>query len=311
MNIITSTNIIAIITSTISSLPSAQTVNGMQRRPLAAAAAIASPSTSDESRRRATVYGLEPALCQHEQPSVQCLLRLNRDLVNIFDDPAPGVFVEPEENNITNVHAVIVGPDNTPYEGGFFHFVLKCLPDYPARPPLVRFMTTDAGRVRFSPNLYSSGLVSLSILGTFPGPSWTPDMTLETVLVSIQSLLIEQPLANEPGLGREFGTWLEKTTGYNASLRFQTLRVAICDVLEDCLLGNSSYPKVLQQAVMKHFVEQYSKYKTAASSQLGLNPSPLTGVLKGSQQYEALLERLQDLYGRILQRSSSLTLRKM
>ncbi|KAL1424935.1 hypothetical protein MTO96_019795 [Rhipicephalus appendiculatus] len=172
-------------------------------------------------------------------------------------------------------------------------------------------MTTDAGRVRFNPNLYSSGLVSLSILGTFPGPSWNPEMTLETVLVSIQSLLIEQPLANEPGLGREFGTWLEKTTGYNANLRFQTLRVAICDVLEACLLGNSSYPHALQQAVMKHFVEQYAKYESAACSQLSLDPSSLTSVSKGSQRYEALLERLQDLYGRVLQRTASLTQRKM
>ncbi|XP_037514919.1 ubiquitin-conjugating enzyme E2 Z-like [Rhipicephalus sanguineus] len=125
--------------------------------------------TSDESRRRATVYGLEPALCQHEQPSVQCLLRLNRDLVNIFDDPAWGVrrarreqhHQRPRRHRGSRQHAV---------RRRLLPFVLKCLPDYPARPPLVRFMTTDAGRVRFSPNLYSSGLVSLSILARFLDP---------------------------------------------------------------------------------------------------------------------------------------------
>ncbi|KAL3224015.1 hypothetical protein MRX96_026955 [Rhipicephalus microplus] len=291
---------------------SAPTANRMQRRPLAVVAEIASPSTSDEPRQRAAMHSLEFALSQRVQPSMQCLLhrRLNRDLMNIFDNPAPGVFVEPEASDITNVHAVIVGPDRTPYQGGFFHFVLKCLIDYPARPPLVRFMTTDAGRVRFNPNLYSSGLVSLSILGTFPGPSWTPEMTLKTVLVSIQSLLTKQSLADEPALGREVGTWLEETTGYNAKLRFQTLRVAICDVLEACLLGNSSYPPVLQQAVLKHFVDHYAKYEIVACSQLSLDPSSLTGNMKASQGYETLLQRLRDLYSRILQKSASVTLKK-
>ncbi|KAH7983786.1 hypothetical protein HPB52_014320 [Rhipicephalus sanguineus] len=69
------------------------------------------------------VYSLKPVLCQPEQPSVQCLLRLNHDLVNIFDDPTPGAFIEPEDNNVTIVHAVIVGADKS-CEGGF-HFMLK------------------------------------------------------------------------------------------------------------------------------------------------------------------------------------------
>ncbi|KAL3214671.1 hypothetical protein MRX96_034768 [Rhipicephalus microplus] len=172
----------------------------------------------DEHRRSAAAYRLDTALSQRKKPSEQCLLRLKQDLKNIFDNPLPGVFVEPEEGNINYIHAIIVGPDNTPYQGGYFHFVLKC-------PPLLPSL---------SPH---------SVLGTFHGPSWNPEMTIQTVLVSIQSLFIEHPLANEPALGREFGTWLETTTGYNAKLRFQTLRVAICDALEACLLGNSSYPQ--------------------------------------------------------------------
>ncbi|KAH9375391.1 hypothetical protein HPB48_017181 [Haemaphysalis longicornis] len=63
------------------------------------------------------------------------------------------------------IHALIVGPRSTPYEGGLFHFLLKCPPDYPIRPPRVRLMTTDGGAVRFGPNLYADGKVCLSILG--------------------------------------------------------------------------------------------------------------------------------------------------
>jgi hypothetical protein len=48
------------------------------------------------------------------------------------------------------------------------------------------------------PNLYVQGKVCLSILGTYPGPSWSANMTLETILLNLQSLLDENPLANEP-----------------------------------------------------------------------------------------------------------------
>ncbi|KAL3214675.1 hypothetical protein MRX96_034772 [Rhipicephalus microplus] len=68
----------------------------------------------DEARRSAATCNFETALAQPKQPSGQCLLRLNHDLKNIIDNPVPGIFVEPEKGNVTYVHAVIVGPDNTP-----------------------------------------------------------------------------------------------------------------------------------------------------------------------------------------------------
>ncbi|KAH8038558.1 hypothetical protein HPB51_001822 [Rhipicephalus microplus] len=161
----------------------------IQRRPLRATAAPY--SAMDEPRRSAATCNLETALTQPKQPSGQCLLRLNHDPKNIIDNPVPEIFVEPEKGNVTYVHAVIVGPDNTPCQGGLILFELKFPLDNPACPPQVRFMATDGGRVRFNRKMYSSGLVSLSIPGTFDGPSWNPETTLKSLVVSIQSLLIE------------------------------------------------------------------------------------------------------------------------
>ncbi|KAL3197318.1 hypothetical protein MRX96_044967 [Rhipicephalus microplus] len=125
----------------------------MQRRPLTA---TATPySAIDEPRLSAATCNLETALAQPKQPSGQCLLRLKLDPKNIIDHPVPGIFVEPEKGNVTYVHAVIVGPDNTPCQGGLFHFVLKFPLDNPACPPQVRFMATDGGRVRFNRKLYN------------------------------------------------------------------------------------------------------------------------------------------------------------
>ncbi|KAL3206411.1 hypothetical protein MRX96_040099 [Rhipicephalus microplus] len=102
----------------------------MQRRPLTATAAPY--SAMDEPRRSAVTCNLETALTQPKQPSGQCLLRLKLDLKNIIDHPVPGIFVEPEKGNVTYVHTVIVGADNTPCQGGLFHLVLKFPPPQPS-----------------------------------------------------------------------------------------------------------------------------------------------------------------------------------
>ena len=63
------------------------------------------------------------------------------------------------------IHVLITGPFETPYEGGLFYFIVRFGPTYPLTPPRVKLMTTDDGQVRFNPNLYSNGKVCLSILG--------------------------------------------------------------------------------------------------------------------------------------------------
>ena len=39
------------------------------------------------------------------------------DIFSVFKDPPPGMFIAPDPDNITKIHALIVGPFDTPYEG--------------------------------------------------------------------------------------------------------------------------------------------------------------------------------------------------
>jgi ubiquitin-conjugating enzyme E2 Z len=57
--------------------------------------------------------------------------RIRRDLQRVLVDPLPGVFILPNEEDISTIHVLISGPFETPYEGGFFHFVVRCPPNYP------------------------------------------------------------------------------------------------------------------------------------------------------------------------------------
>lgn len=236
----------------------------------------------------------DPLIFAHEQPSEQCTVRVKRDLAEFNANPPPGIFVAAEENNISKVHAIIVGPVGTPYEGGFFQFFLKFPTDYPMSPPRVRHITTDAGRVLFNQHFYRSGEVCLSILGTTTGPTWSPVQTLSTLLVSVQSMMNEKPYFE--------GFRTEETPGasdqYNELIRHETMRVTVCDQVEACLKETIECPSSLSSQILKLFLESYDKYEDAVSTKLHLTDrqmkDPYTRVVS-KYQYETLLTRLKSL----------------
>ena len=123
--------------------------------------------------------------------------RLMSELRDISHQPIPTVFAHPEEDNIQRWHALILGPPGTPYCLGMFHFSMFFPTDYPNSPPKVAITTTSGSQVRFNPNLYAAGKVCLSILGTWraehSGEQWSAVQSVQSVLLSIQSLLHDAP----------------------------------------------------------------------------------------------------------------------
>jgi ubiquitin-conjugating enzyme E2 Z len=88
-----------------------------------------------------------------------------RDLKEYQKRPPPGIVIVPRSEQLSLMDVLIIGPKDTPYEGGLFHFVLRFPPNYPLAPPRARLMTTSGNSVRFNPNFYKSGKVCLSLLG--------------------------------------------------------------------------------------------------------------------------------------------------
>ncbi|KAK8757088.1 hypothetical protein V5799_000209 [Amblyomma americanum] len=117
-------------------------------------------------------YSWDPLEYDHN-PSPQTMLRVKKVIAGFRACP-PVEIISPEESKVTRIHVLIVDSTRTPYEGGFFQFLLHCPPDYPLSPPRMRFMTMDAGRVRFNVNLYNSGKLCVSTIKTAPGPAWSP-----------------------------------------------------------------------------------------------------------------------------------------
>ena len=150
-----------------------------------------------------------------------------------------------------NVKTLVIGPPDTPYEYGFFEFAIRFGAEYPVKAPKVDAKTTNRGRCRFNPNIYATGKVCLSILGTWqgekPGEEWSPAQGLESILISIQSLMSNNPYENEPGYeNAKTKEDQQSNEAYCAKIRHETLRIAVIQILEDTL-GISTQPTVPAQ----------------------------------------------------------------
>ncbi|KAI2620398.1 ubiquitin-conjugating enzyme/RWD-like protein [Hypoxylon sp. NC1633] len=109
--------------------------------------------------------------------------RLQTELMQLMTSPAPGVSAFPSaDGNLTSWTATIAGPDDTPYAGLTFKLSLSFPTNYPYAPPEVLFKTPI-----YHPNVDFSGRICLDILKD----KWTAAYNIQTVLLSLQSLLGE------------------------------------------------------------------------------------------------------------------------
>ena len=107
------------------------------------------------------------------------------------------IYLVAENDQLSDLRALLIGPDDTPFEGAFFYFSIN--PEsYPHCPPKVTFLTPYSDKCRMHPNLYAEGKVCLSILGTWGKFEWSPLLTFEKILLTIQGLLDNHPLSHEP-----------------------------------------------------------------------------------------------------------------
>jgi ubiquitin-protein ligase len=157
-------------------------------------------------------------------------VRVMNDYIDFNKNKPDNIYLSINKNNIFQQYAMIIGPKNTPYYGGYYFFDIVYPNDYPYNPPKLTLITTNPD-VRFNPNLYQDGKVCLSILGTWSGPSWKPIMNIRLVLQSIISLLGEYPVQNEPGF-EDIKSDDIISIEYNLYIVYYNYKVAIIDVLK-------------------------------------------------------------------------------
>lgn len=115
--------------------------------------------------------------------------RLMKEFENIKKDDTLSISAKPvSDTNLFEWIATIIGPKDTPYEGGIFNLEIKFPNEYPFRPPKIKFVTKI-----YHPNINMKGEICLDILRD----RWSSALTIRTVLLSISSLL-DSPNPDDP-----------------------------------------------------------------------------------------------------------------
>mgnify|MGYP001179037491 CR=1 FL=1 len=186
-------------------------------------------------------------------------LRIVQDFVDFNKNKPEGIYLYVNKEDIFLNYAMIVGPKHTPYFGGYYLFEIKFPKNYPFKSPSVNFLTID-GKVRFNPNLYENGKVCLSILGTWSGPGWKSVMNIRSVLLSIQSLLHEFPIVNEPGY-EECKPDSDRSINYNNYITYFNYKLAIINIIESIDSKKSGRNKHADKFKKEIFEELHKNFK--------------------------------------------------
>jgi ubiquitin-protein ligase len=154
--------------------------------------------------------------------------RLLKDVRQILKNPLTdnGIYYVHDEEDMLKGNAMIVGPEGTPYFGGYYFFEFNFPYDYPFSPPKVKFMTNN-GFTRFNPNLYKCGKVCVSILNTWNGDKWSSCQTINSILLTLCSLLNDTPFLNEPGQTLKSRDCIS----YHSSITFMNISYSVCDLI--------------------------------------------------------------------------------
>ncbi|KAK2955870.1 putative Ubiquitin-conjugating enzyme E2-17 kDa [Blattamonas nauphoetae] len=132
------------------------------------------------------------------------------DYKQIKESPPEGISAAPiSDENLFEWDAVLVGPSESIWEGGMFPMKLSFSEQYPDKPPSVKFLCEV-----FHPNVFPNGQICLDIIQKM----WTPIYTISSILVSIQSLLLD-PNIESPANPTAAHLYAHDKQGYNKRVR--------------------------------------------------------------------------------------------
>lgn len=137
-------------------------------------------------------------------------LRLMADLKAVNSHPPAGCSASPiSDDSLFVWRATILGPPDSPWEGGIFQLRLTFSERYPEKPPRVRF-TSEC----FHPNVYPDGTLCLDIIQD----QWSPAHDVSSILTSIQSLLTD-PNCSSPANPEAAQLYSVQRKEYNRRVR--------------------------------------------------------------------------------------------
>jgi ubiquitin-protein ligase len=218
-----------------------------------------------------------------------------------------GIYVDINDENISTIHAMLIGPEKTPYEKGFYFFKIDYSNDYPMTPPNVKYLTQgvlnnpvskSAFNVRFNPNLYTCGKVCLSMINTWQGDGWVPTNTVTNVLIAIQALVLnEEPLRNEPGYEKADKKVIND---YNNLIEYANIKISVLNMLKTQPLNCDVFKPIMIDYFMKN-IDFYRNFVLIKNDLLKNVIVEAPYSMKVTPRYDLLINEITEIEEGIIQ----------
>ena len=223
--------------------------------------------------------------------------RIAKDVKEIMNDPLHdnGIYYKHDDDDVLKGYAMIYGPENTPYEYGYYFFEFNFPKDYPFTPPTLIF-GTNADRIRMNPNLYRCGKVCISILNTWKGEQWSSCQSIKSILLSLLTIFNNKPLLNEPGIA-ESNVDFKK---YNEIIEYKNIDIAIYKVLNTEVFNNYSNhfdKNILIEMFKKNYKIIIKKVRDNKQSVKNISTEIYNMCVK--IDYNTLYKHLKELYNNL------------
>ncbi|XP_029650930.1 ubiquitin-conjugating enzyme E2 J2 [Octopus sinensis] len=170
-----------------------------------------------------------------KRASTTATARLKQDYMRIIKDPVPYVEAVPLPSNILEWHYTVVGPENSPYEGGMYHGKLIFPREYPFKPPSI-YMLTPSGRFKCNTRLCLS-------ISDFHPDTWNPAWSVSTILTGLLSFMLEK----SPTLGSLETSDYTKRQFASLSKQFNLQNKTYCELFPDIVENIRREQKLQQQ----------------------------------------------------------------
>jgi len=144
-------------------------------------------------------------------------IRIQNELKMFQSDPPANCSAGPIDTDIYKWQATLMGPSDSPYEGGVFYLDIQFSEEYPFKPPKI-FFTTKI----YHPNINGNGGICLDILKD----QWSPALTISKVLLSICSLLTD-PNPDDPLVISIANLYTRDIEEYKMKARAYTIQYAM------------------------------------------------------------------------------------